>query len=49
VLPLPACTLPVAVDERIVPELSPTRPPALRFEAFGLPMFPLADESEIRP
>ena len=27
-LPSPVCTLPRAVDERIVPELLPTKPPA---------------------
>src|SRR5262249_23160007 len=48
-LALPACTSPLAMDDRIVPELSPTKPPTCRFATLGLPMFPLAEEPEIRP
>src|SRR3954469_575240 len=36
-LPSPACTLPLATDDWIVPELSPTKPPACKFPRFGLP------------
>src|SRR5262245_49750415 len=48
-LALPACTSPVATDDRIVPELSPTKPPTCRFATLGFPTFPAADEPEIRP
>src|SRR5262249_51404519 len=48
-LALPACTSPLAMDDRIVPELLPTKPPTCRFATLGLPMFPLSEEPEIRP
>ena len=45
----PACTLPNAADDAIVPELLPTRPPACRLAIPGLPTLPLANEPEICP
>ena len=45
----PACTLPTAEDDRMAPELSPTRPPACRFATFEPPTSPIAPEFEIRP
>src|ERR1700704_1224450 len=48
-LPSPACTLPKARDDRMVPELSPTSPPACRFATFRPPTLPNADEFEIKP
>src|SRR5262249_50279730 len=48
-LPLPVRTVPVAIDERIVPELSPTNPPACRLATLPVPTLPLAVESEISP
>src|SRR5262249_16667259 len=48
-LPLPACTLPPAVEDKIVPELLPTKPPACRFATLALPTLPLAEAPEISP
>lgn len=48
-LPSPACTVPAANDDTMVPELSPTRPPACRFATFRPPTSPIAPEFEIRP
>src|SRR5215470_18677516 len=45
----PACTLPRATDERIVPELLPTKPPAWRLATLGLPTATDATEFEIEP
>src|SRR3954463_15112107 len=48
-LPSPACTFPNAVDDRMAPELSPTRPPACRLATFAPPTSPNAAEFEIKP
>jgi len=48
-LPAAACTLPPAVDDKIVPELLPTKPPTRKLATLRLPTFPIAEDPEIKP